>query len=281
MKTYIVLLVASFILFFGFADRYVAEAQSLSGERLNAVNRELSTQPKNAELWARRGRVYRDEGKWGKAARDFAFAYQLDPHYVKALYWKAEVLFRAGHFDRARLAAYRYIKQKPQDSDAYILLGRIYSGLAKFNIAIRHYNRAIVLDDLVDVIVYRERLQIQQRINTKAYSRMIRGLMDGIKRQGYISELVEPLVDIYIEISKFAKAREVIKKLPSSVRMSAYWLNRQADIEKKSGDLWRAKQLYESCLNTILNMPMNQRIRPEFVALRDRARVQIALLSIK
>ena len=116
------------------------------GEALDACERALATDAKNAMALLVRARVYSQRRDHAKARADCTRALALAPNWAWAHITHGSVLGRQGRHEDAIRALSRAVPMAPRDPELFALLGRSYLALHRYRSAIQNLDRAVALD---------------------------------------------------------------------------------------------------------------------------------------
>jgi len=106
----------------------------------------IEIDPKLAQAYNSRGRVYGSRGDYEKAINDFDLALQLDPRLEEAYYSRGRVFAARGDNANAIADYSAALKINPYDAQAYFYRGSAYGTQENYNLAIADFNMAIQFD---------------------------------------------------------------------------------------------------------------------------------------
>ena len=115
---------------------------------LDALNRQLTADPKDPQNWVARGDHLQQVARWDEAAKNYLDALKLDPQCRTAQVGQASVLFQQGQTDEALAACNAILKAEP-DRAAYSLRGNILLQQGQYDAAIADYKTSQRFDSLV------------------------------------------------------------------------------------------------------------------------------------
>ena len=115
---------------------------------LDALNRQLNAEPKNAQNWVARGLHLAQVSRWEEATQNYNDALKLDPSCFEAQFGQASVLFHLGQLEDA-LAACNAILQADENREAASLRGDILNQQGQYDAAIADYKIAQRFDSQV------------------------------------------------------------------------------------------------------------------------------------
>jgi len=115
---------------------------------LDALNRQLNAEPKNAQNWVARGHHLAQVSRWDEATQNYNDALKLDQNCSEAQLGQASVLFHQGKFEGA-LAACNTILNASENREAASLRGDILNLQGQYDAAIADYKIAQRFDSQV------------------------------------------------------------------------------------------------------------------------------------
>lgn len=118
-------------------------------ESITALNKAIRfTNPKYRDYpFAYKGQAYRSQGKLGLAERWYRHALAVSPKNANWWAFLAAILARQGRLDEAKVAWRKQIGLKTGATDeGHYNLGLIYRAEGRYKVALRHVEKAIVLD---------------------------------------------------------------------------------------------------------------------------------------
>ena len=86
-----------------------ASAHGSTHEQIAALTIKINLDPRNADLYLRRGELYSDHGNWKSALDDFERAGQLNSSLTLVELARGRTLYNAGRFEPAKSAFDRFL----------------------------------------------------------------------------------------------------------------------------------------------------------------------------
>ena len=122
-------------------------------EAAKLLNKILSTDPKDFQVWTQLGNVHLLQSKYSEAESDYLHAIDLHNDYFLALLNLGRTEIALQRYDVAAEVLSRALKLRPKSADANYLLGESYLQLKKGSVAVGYLNEALKLDPkgMVDV----------------------------------------------------------------------------------------------------------------------------------
>lgn len=105
----------------------------------------VASEPRNDRAYLSRGNVYRAQGQFEAAIKDFDKCLALNPRFVKAYVSRGSAFNDQGRHDEAMADFERALRLKPDMPFAYNGRGSVYGYKRQYDAAIREFDRAIAL----------------------------------------------------------------------------------------------------------------------------------------
>ncbi|MGH8019428.1 MAG: tetratricopeptide repeat protein [Opitutaceae bacterium] len=109
---------------------------------IEALTEELTRAP-DADLFIRRGELFRHHQEWVRAEADFSAAARLDPELLIVDFFRARALLEAGEPQKARAFIDRYLAAAPDEPEAWFLHGDVLAALGQHEEGAGNYAEAI------------------------------------------------------------------------------------------------------------------------------------------
>lgn len=261
-------------LFFLSAGSWLAEARA-HGElhpRIEAITREMAPGP-TAELFLRRGELYRLDGNFSAALADYESAEQLDPGLATVALCQGRALFEAGHPGPARRALDEFLRRQPDHVAGFLLRARVQARLGARREAVADYGRAIALADEPRPEPFAERAEIQMALGEPAAA--LDGLTAGLAKLGSIPSLHLPALEAELALARFDAALSRIDRLTVAADRKEQWLERRAEVLVRAGRLAEAATARRTALEAVAALPARLREAPACRELELRLRAAL------
>src|SRR5688572_3108086 len=136
---FLVLRISGILLGFGALDvRAHGDDQLL----IDALTEELAKAPE-ADLFIRRGELFRHHQEWAKAAADFESAARLEPTLEMVDFFRARLLLEAGEPAKAQPFIERFLKNVPTEAEGWFLRGDVLGALGQHEAGALDYAKGI------------------------------------------------------------------------------------------------------------------------------------------
>ncbi|MCK5708083.1 MAG: tetratricopeptide repeat protein [Candidatus Aureabacteria bacterium] len=130
-----------------FKEYFVRVKQKETKQTISDYNNSLKLNPKNAELYYKRGDAFFELGKYDDALKDYSKAIKLKPNYTDAYFSRGIIYNRRKMYKEAVLEYKKVIKIDPNYIKAYYNIGSIFSvEMPNYKEAIFNSNKVIELN---------------------------------------------------------------------------------------------------------------------------------------
>ena len=146
-----------------YRDRALAnQFLSMFASSIEDLTTALELDPKNADLFIRRGQVYAITGDQKSAIEDFSRAVKIDRRNHLARYYRAQARVKCGHMDRAQRDVQKAIRIDSLQPAYHHLLAKLHQDNGQLDQVVRSLDRSILLDS-TDVAAYHLRADVQAK----------------------------------------------------------------------------------------------------------------------
>lgn len=244
---------------------------------IEALNEEILRTPE-ADLFIRRGELFRHHQEWTKAADDFDAAARLEPHLVIVDYFRARLFLEAGEPATARAFIDRYVRSTPDEPEGWFLRGDVLAALGNHEAGAEEYAEGIRRAPAPRPEHFIRRVRFLASAPSRDPARVLAALDEGIARVGPVISLVDQAITLEVERKNYEGALARIARAMERAPRREGWLVRQGDILVQCGRMEEAVASYRAALAAIAELP--ERFRetvPVEKLLRD---VQAALQQL-
>lgn len=222
-------------------------------EQLAQVTQQIRKEPRNADLYVKRGELYRLLRKWNNALADYDRALQLNPQWAEADFYRGRMWIEAKQPGQARQALDRFLRSKPQNADAWLLRGRAFEQMNRYGEAAIDFGRAIDLTPRPKPDVYLERAKIQ--IAAGHFDEAVRGLDDGITKLGPLVILHLQAIEIETKLKRWDAALARVEQVSAQFPRKEGLLARRGNILLEAGRKAEAHEAFGEALRAIEALP--------------------------
>jgi predicted Zn-dependent protease len=245
---------------------------------IDALTEEIAQAPA-AELFLRRGELYRHQEQWVKAEADYVSAEKLDPSLTIVSYFLARVHLDAGAPAKAAPIAERYSRSAPAEPEGWFLRAEIAHALGETDAAAAHAAEGIRRSANPRAEHYLRRARILATARPAAPERVLAAIDEGIARLGHALPLVDYAVTLETEAGRYDQALARIDAAMENLPRRERWLARRGDILAKTGRITEAISAYRAALEAIAALPERFRATVPMEKLATDARLALARLG--
>src|SRR3989304_3313278 len=216
-------------------------AHPVADDVVDELNQRIKKDPKNAELYLKRGVLLRESKRWDEAVVDFELASKLDSELKVVDLAKGQLFLEAGWPKAAEFYLRLYLSVSPQNPKPDYYLERAEALLS--------------VDKDSDALI---------------------GLDEGLARFGPITSLQQMALEIDLENKNYDSSLNRLNLLVKNSPRKEYWLLRRGEILEKIGRKAEAKKSYEEALKNLESRPAHRRNLPVLVKLEKEIREAVA-----
>ncbi len=245
---------------------------------IEALTEELAKKP-DADLFIRRGELFRHLQEWSKAEADFLAAARLEPTLALVDFFRARAWLEAGAPERARPLIDRYLAKIPGEAEAWFLRGEISVALEKFDAAAADYAAGIqrAASPRPEHFLRRARLLAMNPATDRVV--VLAALDEGIARLGPVVALVDFALTLELERKDYAAALLRVAVAMEKAPRRETWLVRRGDILVQCGRAGEAVASYRAALVAIEELPPRYRETVPIEKLARDARTSLGRLA--
>lgn len=222
-------------------------------EQLAQVTLQIRKEPRNPDLYLKRGELYRLLRQWDNALADYDRALQLNPGWAEADFYRGRMWLEAKQPGQARQALDRFLRSKPQNAGAWLLRGRAHEQMNRHGEAAIDFGRALELTPRPKPDVYLERAKAQ--IAAGHLDEALRGLDDGIAKLGPLVTLHLQAIEIETKLKRWDAALARLERVSTQSPRKEGWLARRGNILLEAGRKAEAHEAFGEALRAIEALP--------------------------
>ncbi len=262
----------------------LAVAHAPIEERIEALNKMIEQDQKNADLFLKRGELFSSHEEWSAAVADFERASELSPDLTVVDMYLGRMFLASGRLVQAEEALSRFVSQVPNHADARVTLAMTLVQLGRRREAVDEYTCAIKLGPDPAPRLYLERAKTL--VDEGDVDEALRGLDDGIHRLGPIITLQLYAIDLELKRNQFDTALLRLERIAARASRKETWLARKGDVLEKAGRAEQALVAFTSALVAIKNLPAHRQNTQAMMQLKThvieaRNRLEATLKIIK
>jgi tetratricopeptide (TPR) repeat protein len=244
-------------------------------EQIAELTRQLKREPKNAQLYLKRGELYRLHRDWKAALADYGRADSLDSRLDETKWGRGRMYYEANKPRQAKIWLDRFLTTRPDHVDALMTRGRVLVALKDRLTAVKDYSRAISQLARPKPEYYTERAQAL--VAEGRTEEALGGMDEGIKTLGSIVTLQLFAIDLELSSRRYEAALARLARLAAQSPRKESWLARRGEILLLAGRKWEAREAFQSALAAIESLP--QHLRGTRATSDLESRVRKALVS--
>lgn len=230
--------------------------------QIRTLSRSITKEPRNADLYLRRGEAYRVLRQWAGAAADYERSRQLEPNLAVVDYCQGRMLFEAGRAKDAVAPLDRFLGRVPGDPPALALRGRVKAVLGRHQEAAADATLAIdayLEEGSAPPEVYIERARELVAAGDARRPEALAGLESGLARLGRPITLELEALDLEIAMGRTDPALARVSRLSSAFPQAGAWLLRRGEVLERAGRIAEARAAYEAARSSIAALPAPRR----------------------
>lgn len=243
------------------------------------MDHQIEQNPRDADLYIKRGRIQRDTQQFTRALDDYHTALKLAPNSPKPLYWQADIYFLQKEYKKSRDTLKKYLKTKSQSPLGHHLLAKTYVQLGLAKEAAKHFNLAVKHNKNAPPQWYLDKANTLLAIRPLPLKLIEQSITEGIQKHGELINFVSFMIRTHKSAKNYSTALSWVKRLPVQSIGTPYWKNQHADILVLAGKTEEALSLYRSVVTQIASYSYNKKRLPAFIEENDKAKANIRRLE--
>ena len=244
-------------------------------EQIVAVTEQIAKDPKNSELYLRRGELRRMHQEWDLAQADYDHAVALNPALGIIDFTRGRMFLEANWPHSAKVSLDRFLLKHTNHVEGFIARARTLVKLEKPLDAARDFTSAIRFAPSGRPELYIERAQALASAGDKHYAEALRGLDEGIERLGPLVTIQLHAIDLELKRKQFDAALARLEKIADQSPRKETWLARRGEILLQAGRREEARAAYEQALKALDTLPPGRRNVPAMNELEKRIKAAL------
>lgn len=245
---------------------------------IEALTAELAKAPE-ADLFIRRGELFRHLQQWAQAEADYIAAGRLEPKLALVDFFRARVLLDSGAAAKAQPFAERYVAEVPDEAEGWFLRGEIRHALGQPAAGAADYTAGIQRTPRALPEHFLRRAKMLAEVPDREVQQVIAALDEGITRLGPIIALVDYAIVLELARKNFDGALARVEVAMAHAPRREAWLVRQGDILVQGGRTGEAVAAYRAALEAIDQLPPRYRETVPVEKLARDAQASLGRLS--
>ncbi|MGH7957195.1 MAG: tetratricopeptide repeat protein, partial [Opitutaceae bacterium] len=245
---------------------------------IDALTEELAKAPE-ADLFIRRGELFRHHQEWAKAGADFESAARLEPKLEIVAFFRARLLLESGEPAKARAFIDRYLAGAPGEAEGWFLRGDVLGAIGKHEAGALDYAEGIRRASHPRPEHFLRRAKFLAAAPEATPTRVLAAVDEGIAKLGPVISLLEYAIALELERKNYEGALVRIQKAMEHSPRRETWLVRRGDILLKFGRTSEAVAAYRAALAAIEELPPRYRETVPVEKLERDARASLGQIS--
>jgi len=248
-------------------------------EQIRAVTEQIAKDPKNSELYFKRGELHRAHQEWDEAQADYDQALALNPGLTMIDFTRGRMLLEANWPHSAKICLDRFLRRHTNHVEGFTARARTLVKLEKPLDAARDFTTAIRYAPTGRPELYIERAQALASAGEKHYQESLRGLDEGIEKLGPLVTLQLHAIDIELKRKKFDAALGRLDTVAAQSPRKETWLARRGEILQLAGRKAEARTAYLDALQALDSLPPARRNVPAMAELKRRITAALEIVG--
>jgi tetratricopeptide (TPR) repeat protein len=255
---------------FGLAMSSIVAAHDDVDHQIATVTVRIAAEPRDAELYLKRGELYRARGRWQAALEDYDRAARLDPALDVVDLVRGKLFLEKGDAPASRRALDRFIGAHPEHSEGRLARGRALVKVGERALAVEDFTRAIELSSAPPPEAYLERSDALAAEGRQRIDEAVGGLDQGIAKLGPLAVLELRAIDLELERKRYDAALDRLERIARQSHRQETWLARRSEILEIAGRKDEAQATAKAALAAIDALPASHRATRAMDGLRAR-----------
>lgn len=242
--------------------------------QIKAVTEEIAREPRNAQLFLRRGELHRFHEDWPKAQADYDRVEGLAPDLAAVDLARGRMWLAAKDPGKAREALDRFVRRQPGHPDGYMERGRALLKLGERRAAVEDFDRGMALYPVALPEHYVERAEALAADG--GHDKALLGLDEGIRKLGPLVTLQLPAIELELAARRYDAALARLEEVARQFPRKEGWLARRGEILLQAGRKEPAREAFRASLAAIESLPASRRKVKATLDLETRVRAALA-----
>jgi len=243
------------------------------------VTKQIEKDPKNVDLYIKRGELSRYHQDWDSAQADYDRALSLNPRLEIVDFVRGRMYLEANWLLSAKVALDRFLTKQPTHVDALITRARTLTKLERRLEGAKDYTLAINLLTESRPELYYERAQALAGEGAPHVKEAIQGLDEGIKKLGPLVTLQLCAIDIEVQHKLYDAAVGRIDQVIAKAPRKETWLARKGEILAMAGKKEEARAAFKGALQAMETLPPGRRNVPAMLDLQKHLEGELQKLG--
>ncbi|RMF84193.1 MAG: hypothetical protein D6744_03500 [Planctomycetota bacterium] len=238
---------------------FAAYAHGGLHEQIQQLTERIAKDPRDVQLYLRRGELHRLHEDWLAALADFEHGRALDPQRAEIDLHVGRTLVEAGHPASGLAALDRYLHDHPADGRALTVRAHALRALKRHLEAAQAFAAAADALEQADPQLYLDSANEYLAAGDARRDAALAVLDRGIRRVGPVVSLELPAIELELAAGRYDNALERIDRLAAQTSRKEHWLARRGEVLESCGRLDEARLAFESAQRAIDSLPAARR----------------------
>jgi tetratricopeptide (TPR) repeat protein len=249
-------------------------------DQILLATREIEEHPNDAQLYFKRGELYRFHEDWDLAAADFERARNLDPQLHLVEIARAKLMVQSGRLHSAQAILNAYIAEHPEVIQARLVRAQVLVDLDDTLAAVEDYSFALERVSDPQPEHYLEWAKALAHGGEDYLDRAITSLDEGIARLGPVITLQLYAIELELAKKNYIGALNRLDEIAEKAKRKEKWLAQRGDILRQAGELDQARAAYAESLEHIARLPKSRRNTPVVSRLEESLQEDMTELAL-
>ncbi len=249
--------------------------------QIEEVTKRIAKEPRNAELYLKRGELHRAHQEFDAAQADYDFAAALQPHLAFVDLARGKMFLDANWPLSALVALDRFLADHTNHVDGLVTRARTLVKLDRRLQAVEDYNRAIAGAAQPQPEMFLERSQALTNEGPAYFDQALKGVEEGIKRLGPLVVLQMFAIDVELKQQHVDAALARLDGIAAHSARKEKWLAQRGEILQQAGRNEEAREAYQGALKALASLRPGLRQVPAMLDLEKRVQAGLEFISKK
>lgn len=226
-------------------------------ENMDRLNEEIAAQPKNAELYFKRGENYRNHGKWDLAEADYQQALSHTNAFAEVALAQGRMAFTRRLFKESDGYTATFLDQEKGDWRGLLLRARSHAAQERFDPGIADFEASIAANERPAPGHFLE--LARTRVSKGDVDAALKGLEAGRKQIGPVPTLYLEGLKIAEQAEMPARALNILDELETHIPTNPAWLVQRGKLLQKMEKSAAARQAFRDAKDKISKLPTRRR----------------------
>jgi predicted Zn-dependent protease len=247
--------------------------------QIQEVTRQIEKEPRNPDLYLKRGELHRAHQEWDAAQADYDHAFALNPKLTVVNLARGRMFLEANWPISAKVALDRFLAVYTNHVEGLVARARTLVKLDQRLAAARDYTAAINHSAEPRPELYLERAQALTSEGGGHLDEALQGLDEGIKKLGPLVTLQLYAIDVEIKQKRFDGALSRLDRIAAQSPRKETWLARRGEILQQAGRKEEAREAFQAALAAMDKLPPARRNVPAMAELEKRLQQALDALN--